>query len=87
MGKRLASRGKRIQSKEVSKMIAIIHKKCGAVAFYYDYFLKSGDKIKSECAKTPSGDLIPRGSTMICGFCHESTPLSSLRQMELGDGS
>lgn len=50
-------------------MIEILHKTCGEVAFYYTHVPGPREMMMSTRARTRSGDIIERGTGMICGSC------------------
>lgn len=50
-------------------MIAIKHKICGAVAFYYTHVPNKGEMMTATRARTIGGDTIEPASPMICGSC------------------
>ena len=53
------------------EMIAIKHKTCGAVAFYYTHVPGKGEMMTASRARTIGGDTIDPSSPMICGSCGE----------------
>lgn len=50
-------------------MIAIKHKTCGDVAFYYTHVPIRGEMMMSTRARTQSGDTIEPGQPMKCSSC------------------
>ena len=50
-------------------MIALIHRACGAVAYYYKHTPKSGEKMRSKYATSATGDDINIGQRLNCDFC------------------
>jgi len=61
------------------EMIAIKHKICGAVAFYYTHVPGKGEMMTASRARTIGGDTIEPSSPMICGSCGDGVESSELQ--------
>lgn len=57
-------------------MIALIHRRCGAVAFYYDHMPTSDERLKAEGATTVTGERLESYMNPMCGHCFETVGMS-----------
>lgn len=68
-------------------MIALIHRRCGAVAYYYDHMPEHAEVMSSGLATTVDGSEVPVGSALVCPFCHDRLmSWRDLRAKDLSDG-
>jgi hypothetical protein len=58
-----------ITSISLHKMINVIHKDCGEVAFYFKVRVYSGETIRSSNVINIDGTLAQTGDQIICGNC------------------
>jgi len=67
-------------------MIALIHKKCGAVAYYYDHELVKNENMKAQLAINVDGTSPKTHTQLVCVFCHDKfLSTSDLRQKDLSE--
>ncbi len=66
-------------------MIALIHKKCGAVFAYRDEPFKFGEHLKSEGCTTVNGELIKENEIVRCPYCSSSMQITEMRQKDLSE--
>ncbi|HUU73726.1 MAG TPA: hypothetical protein VMW70_13945 [Burkholderiales bacterium] len=69
----------------IEGMIAILHKTCGGIAFYYTHVPIAGEMMLSTHARTVDGDAIEPGGRMFCSACNSSIEGANYLQVRKSD--